>query len=190
VIIDRASQNPLLAISYSAGQHAITQNLSYNYAVIMPQARSISLTEPPEGVTQTALILTSEQSWGESDYAAAEGGQVAYDEGQDILGPLNLAAAGENSSTGGRVVVFGNSIFATDEGFDAYGNGNFFVNTVDWVAQEDDLIQITPREPIQRSFTPPDQVRWLVIMLGSICFLPGLVLVAGISSWIARRRRG
>jgi ABC-type uncharacterized transport system involved in gliding motility auxiliary subunit len=189
VIIDLTSQNPLQAVSFSANPHAITQNMTY--VVILPQARSLAITGQPANVIQTSLITTSDQSWGESDYANAEGGQVTFDEGQDTLGPLNLAVAAENMETQGRVVVFGNSFFATDEVFDAYGNGNIFINSVDWSAQEEDLIQITPRQPIERSFQQPESpIAWIAIWLGSICVLPGLVLVAGIAAWIARRRQG
>ena len=66
---------------------------------------------------------------------------------EDNPGPLTMAVAGENSSTSGRVVVFGNSFFATNEAFDAYGNGNIFVNSVDWAAEQENLINITPNTP-------------------------------------------
>jgi len=167
--------------------HPITQNMTL--AAIMPQARSLTVGTPGEGFTATSLIQTSEQSWGETDFENLSG-EVQFDEGLDQPGPLTLAAAGDNLATNGRVVVFGNSIFASDEAFDAYGNGDIFINSVDWAAQQENLIQITPREPIQRSFNIPSQLQWIVILLGSIFILPGLVLLAGISSWIARRRRG
>jgi ABC-type uncharacterized transport system involved in gliding motility auxiliary subunit len=37
------------------------------------------------------------------------------------------------------VVVF-NSLFAIDENFDAYGNGNIFINSVDWAAEQEKLV--------------------------------------------------
>jgi ABC-type uncharacterized transport system involved in gliding motility auxiliary subunit len=167
--------------------HPVTQNMTL--AAILPQARSLTVGEPLENVTSTSLIQTSEQSWGETDFENLAG-QVQYDEGADKPGPLTLAAAGSDPVTNGRVVVFGNSLFASDQGFDAYGNGDIFINSVDWAAQQDDLIQITPRQPIERVFNIPGQFQQLAILLGSIFILPGLVLVAGISSWISRRRRG
>lgn len=189
IIIDLNSQQPLNAISASAGQHPITTNLSANYLVIMPQARSLSLGTPAEGVTQTALLFTSPNSWGEVNFTSAEGSQVSFDP-EDLPGPLIMAAAGENNTTGGRVVVFGNSFFATDQAFDAYGNGNIFVNAVDWAAEQEDLINITPNTPTVRTFNPPNQIQLLIILLGSILVIPGLVVFAGISSWLARRRQG
>jgi ABC-type uncharacterized transport system involved in gliding motility auxiliary subunit len=189
IIIDLNSQQPLNAISASAGQHPITTNLSANYLVIMPQARSLSLATPAEGVTQTALLFTSPNSWGEVNFTSAEGSQVSFDP-EDLPGPLVMAAAAENIATDGRVVVFGNSFFASDQAFDAYGNGNMFVNAVDWSAEQEDLINITPNTPTVRTFNPPNQIQLLIILLGSVLVIPGLVVFAGISSWLARRRQG
>jgi ABC-type uncharacterized transport system involved in gliding motility auxiliary subunit len=141
-------------------------------------------------VTATPLILTSNQSWGEVNFTSAENSQISYDEGVDMLGPLNMAIAADNSVTKGRIVVFGNSIFATDQGFDAYGNGNIFVNSIDWTAEQEDLLNITPREAIERTFTPPSSIQFVIILLSSVCIIPGLIIVAGISSWISRRKRG
>jgi len=189
IIIDLNSQQALNAISASAGEHPITTNLSANYLVIMPQARSITLNTPLDGITQTGLLFTSQNSWGEMNFTNAEGDQISFDP-EDIPGPLTMAAAGENSSSSGRVVVFGNSFFATNDAFDAYGNGNIFVNAVDWAAEQENLINITPNTPTTRTFNPPTQIQFLIILLGSILIIPGLVVFAGISSWLARRRQG
>jgi ABC-type uncharacterized transport system involved in gliding motility auxiliary subunit len=189
VIIDLSSQQPLYAVSASAGNHPITQNLSQNYIVIMPQARSLSVQLGMENITDTELLLTSSNSWGEKNFTNAQGAQIKMDP-EDLPGPLVMAAAGENSQTKGRVVVFGNSVFATDDGFDAYGNGNIFANSVDWAASQEDSISVTPYTPTERTFVAPDQIRWIIILLGSVVILPGLVIFAGISTWLARRKQG
>ena len=195
VIIDISnSYGPLYAVSAIANQHPITQDINENLIIIMPQARSISITSQPEGIIQTPLIQTappdqtSINSWGEMNLTAD--GQVQYDEGVDIVGPLSMAVAGENTTTQGRVVVMGNSAFAAGQNFDVNGNGNFFINSIDWASEQEDLIQFTPRSSTSRIFTPPSQIEWLAILLGSICIVPGLVILAGVSAWYARRRQG
>ena len=200
VILDTSNSLGLLyAVSaIPNAQHPITQDINgENLLIIMPQARSISFSTQPEGVTLSSLIQTtpplsnSVYSWGEMDYTlSAEGTQVQYDEGVDLLGPLNMAVSGENTTTNGRVVVMGNSIFAAGQNFNQYGNGNFFINSVDWAAEQEDLIQFTPRATTERTFVSPSNPVRLMIILGSICGLPGLILVAGIASWWARRRQG
>lgn len=200
VILDTSNSLGLLyAVSaIPNSQHPITQDInSENLLIIMPQARSISFPSQPEGVTLSSLIQTtpplsnSVYSWGEMNYTLSEEGtQVQYDEGVDILGPLNMAVAGENTTTQGRVVVMGNSFFAAGQNFNQYGNGNFFINSVDWAAEQEDLIQFTPRTTTERTFVSPSNLGRLMIFLGSICILPGLILVAGVATWLARRRQG
>jgi len=194
VIVDISNSfGAIYAVSAVANRHPITQDISENLKIIMPQARSVSITSQPEGVTLTPLIqtrppeATSINSWGEMNLTPD--GHVQYDEGVDIPGPLSMAVVGENASTKGRVVVMGNSLFVT-QFFDQYGNGNFFINSVDWAAEQEDLIQFTPRATTERTFVPPSSLARLFITLGSVCVLPGLILVAGVATWLARRRRG
>ena len=188
VVIDYVNtNNPLVAVSSSIGSHPITQNLTQNYIVVLPQARSLSITGQKENITQTPLLLTTEKSWGETNLVQGVNPQP---DGADLLGPLNLAIAGENSVTKGRVVVFGNSLFATNDGFDAYGNGNIFINSVDWAAEQENLINLDVREPKIRTFMPPSTPWLIVIIVMAIFALPGLVVLTGISSWIVRRRKG
>jgi len=189
VVIDLVNtQNPLQAVSSQIGQHPITQNLTKNYIVILPQARSLGIAGKVENVTQTPIIMTTEQSWGETELVSGQ--TPSFDPKKDNPGPLNLAVAGENSKTKGRVVVFGNSLFATKEGFDAYGNGNMFINSVDWAAEQENLINITPHTKTPRTFTPPTNLRFIIMIIVSILVLPGMVIFAGVSSWLARRRKG
>jgi ABC-type uncharacterized transport system involved in gliding motility auxiliary subunit len=188
VVIDYVNtQNPLQAVSSNIGVHPITQNLTENYIVILPQARSLTITSGKENITQTALLLTTDQSWGETNLVQGENPEP---DDADLKGPLNLAVAGENSATKGRVVVFGNSLFSVDDNFGVYGNGNIFINSVDWAAEQENLINLTVREPKQRTFVPPSQISFLIIVVVAIFVLPGVVVFAGIYAWISRRRRG
>lgn len=189
IVIDLInSQNPLQAVSSNIGMHPITQNLTQNYVVVLPQARSLSMGAEKENVTLTPIILTTEKSWGESEFTSID--QIQFDEGKDIPGPLNLIISGENSATGGRVVVAGNSLFATNSSFDVYGNGNMFINSVDWAAEQENLLNLTPREPITRTFTAPNNITFVVMIITTVLVLPGLVVFLGISAWAARRKRG
>jgi len=190
VVVDTTSNQPLFAISSAfSSTHPITAHMTT--LAILPQSRSLSLSDPPpQGVTLTKLILTAQQSWGETDFDLLKNSQARFDPASDIPGPLTLAASGENSTTQGRVVVFGNSIFAADSLFDRYANGDIFINSVDWAVRQANLVNITPRQPITRTFNPPSQIQFVLILLTSIVFIPGLVVGFGISTWLARRKRG
>lgn len=195
LIIDLTSQQALQAISdlEQVNAHPITQNFSANYSVIMPNARSIGI-HPVESldIVVTPLIATSPNSWGETDLTISDTGEFKPEptDGVDNVAPLNMAVAGENTATTGRVVVFGNSLFAISANFDVYGNGNFFINAVDWTAEQENLINLTTRPQTQRIFIPPAQLSFLILALMMIVVIPGMVVFFGITSWIARRRRG
>lgn len=193
IVIDGANpDNPFAAVSslYNPG-HPITQNLTQNLVVIMPQARSLTISsEIKENVTQTWLISTAENSWGETT-ELTDNEAPAFDQETDVQGPLYLAIAGENSATTGRVVVFGNSLFAIDSNFDFYGNGNFFINSVDWAAEQEDLLNLTTRPRTERLFTPPTETwRFVVLVIVIVFVIPGMVVFFGISTWFSRRRKG
>ncbi len=60
------------------------------------------------------------------------------------------------------------------------------MNSVNWLAQQENLIAIRPREPEDRrlTLTADQQQR---IMLLAIFIIPGLVFAAGVYTWWRRR---
>ena len=190
VIIDLQSTEPRFAIStLPYGVHPITQGMN-NMVSIFPFARSLSLSESADGSTLTPLVTTGVNSWSETNFdSMTQGGQIQLDE-NEVQGPLTVAVAAENPSTTARVVVFGTSQFAVDQIFDSYGNGDMFVNSVDWSAEQENLTSITPKNTTERTFSPPSGIHWILILLSAIFIIPGLVVFAGISTWLARRRQG
>ena len=190
IVIDLNSPQPTTAASaYYDPSHPITVNMN-NLVSFYPFTRSLTTAESTEGLILTQLVKTNERSWGETDFASlSQNGQVKLDE-NEVVGPLILAATGENPTSKGRVVVFGTSEFAVDQIFDRYGNGDMFVNSVDWLAEQENLASITPKNTTERTFTPPSQLYWVLILLTSIFIVPGLIVFSGVSTWLARRRQG
>lgn len=81
-----------LAASY--GFHPITRGFE-TAAAVFPLAQSLivpELSERPDGVTLSELVMTSEVSWGERDGEEIASGEVAPDD-EDRRGPLTLAWA-------------------------------------------------------------------------------------------------
>jgi ABC-type uncharacterized transport system involved in gliding motility auxiliary subunit len=86
----------------------------------------------------------------------------------------------------GRLAVFGDSDFASNTYYNLSGNGNLFLNTVNWLTEEADLISIQPKTSSPRTIQlSPSQGR--MIFFVSIIILPLVVLITGISIWIRRR---
>jgi ABC-type uncharacterized transport system involved in gliding motility auxiliary subunit len=191
LVIDLENAQPTTAAAaYYDSTHPITRNMNI-LGTFYPFTQSLKLAEGMEGVALNPLVQTGTRSWGEKDFnSLTEGNSPSFDESTEPIGPLTLVAAGENSTTTGRVVVFGSSNFAIDPSFDVYGNGDMFVNSVDWAAEQEDLANITPKTPTERSFNAPAPWQGIIILLGSIFLIPGLVVLAGISTWLSRKRQG
>jgi ABC-type uncharacterized transport system involved in gliding motility auxiliary subunit len=190
IIVDLTSEQPFLAVGSEYADHPITQNMGGLFA-LLPTARSVMIQDAiSTGVSQVELIKTSPQSWAETDLDAVSTGNLTPDEGVDILGPVPFAAAAENFESGSRIVVFGDAEFATDGFITAYGNSDAILNSVDWIAGQDELVNLTPKQSTQRVLLPPKENTFELILLFSVVIIPGLVIVAGLGVWFSRRKRG
>ncbi len=192
IIIDTGSPQPLVVYAnvQSYGQHPITEKLRGLDSVFVT-ARSLKFDTAPEGISITALAQTysNDRAWGETDFKSFENKTVGFDPATDIQAPLTLAAAYENLGNKARLVVFGDSDFATDP-FYQQGNGDILINSVDWAAAQEDLISLTPKNNITRTYEPPTTPVLIGIILLSLCVIPLLVIGAGVAAWYSRRRRG
>jgi ABC-type uncharacterized transport system involved in gliding motility auxiliary subunit len=104
------------------------------------------------------------------------------------------AGEGESASSGGsspradpaRLVVFGDSDFATNTHLNLSGNATLFLNTVSWLAEEEDLIAIRPAsegsKPLLLSTLQGRLLFWL-----SIVAMPLVVSVVGGGVLLRRR---
>lgn len=190
--------------------HSITDK--FRYATFFPYARSVNPTEEkPEGISTSVIAKSSQNSWSERQLDQQE---VTFSEDNDVSGPISLAVVAtiqpkeekaeepEEESTEeekkqeeadesqsqpeGRIAVFGDSDFVTNRYYYLSGNGNFFLNTVNWLTEEEDLIAIQPKTSSPRTIQlSPSQGR--LIFFVSLVILPLAVLIMGISIWVRRR---
>jgi ABC-type uncharacterized transport system involved in gliding motility auxiliary subunit len=191
IVVDLTSQSPFVVWANEYANHPITERLQ-GLVTAFPTARSVQATGTITGTTQTELVFTAQQAWAETDLAAVEdqSQQVSPDEGVDLVGRVPLAAAAQRGESNARVVVFGDADFATDANFDRYGNGDLLINSIDWASEQEILINLTPKESIQRVIVPPQQYTMGLVLFGSVFLLPGMVLAAGVVVFFQRRRRG
>jgi len=85
------------------------------------------------------------------------------------------------------LVVLGDSEFANNNLFPVQGNGNLFLNTVSWLAEEEDLIAIRPRKgggsgPVMLTAAQAPLIFWLPVVL-----LPLGVLGTGAMVFVRRK---
>ena len=84
-------------------------------------------------------------------------------------------------------MVFGDSDFPSNSYFSATSNGEMFLNVVNWVAGQEELVAIPPksRNPVTVTLT---QRQASVIGLVSIIVVPAIILMTGSVIWIRRRK--
>ena len=90
-------------------------------------------------------------------------------------------------AAGGRVVVFGDSDFATNELLDQASNQDLFLNVLAWLAGEENQISIRPNEAAKGSLTL-GLLEGLFLALVSLLVLPGLAVAGAVATWLRRRR--
>ncbi len=163
--------------------HPITRDLA-GITTLFPVARSVGNAKtPPGGVNVQPLARTSAESWGETDRASLQAGQVKPDP-PDPKGPLSVVAVATKDKA--RVVVVGTSNLAANQFLNLQGNRDFFLNTVSWLAEQEDLISIRPKDSKQSPIFLTSQQAQLVFLL-PVIVVPGLVLVGGVLTFIRRR---
>jgi len=207
VVVDPVSRlfggDYLMPVISSYEMHPITKDFSV--ASFLPLARAVKTTEKmPEGVSAQVLARTSPNSWLKRDMEELKAelrseGRLAFHEGLDERGPVAVAAVStvtprrERGSQGepknARLVVFGDSDFASNNYLNLSGNRDLFLNTVSWLAEEENLIAIRPKEG-GSFFNPATAEQERLIFWLSMIVLPAVVVGSGVATYIRRRRSG
>jgi ABC-type uncharacterized transport system involved in gliding motility auxiliary subunit len=209
VILDVSGMGRLIGtdesvpVAASYPPHPITED--FRLLTAYPLARSMSPVDGGvNGHTAQRIVETSSRSWAETNLKSLSGGQPAKQDEGDKPGPVALASAVSAAATAApppatppkegtapkpaetRVVAFGDSDFASNGALGVAGNRDLFLNTVNWLAQQENLIAIRPRDPEDRRITlTADQERRIFYL--TVLIVPGLVLLAGVQTWWRRR---
>jgi len=192
---------PIMPVVNSYAKHAISKGFN-GMMTLFAQARSVSrAADTPTGVSVTEIAKTSNNSWGETTPLDADG-KVGFDAATDNKGPLAIFTVAEKKAekprktedaydlgTGDvktRLAVFGDSDFATNAYFNFQANGNLFLNTVNWLAEEEDLISIRPHDPEDRRLSLNAKQSKMMLWFGVI-IMPLLIFSLGI--YVCKKRK-
>ena len=125
---------------------------------------------------------------------APDGAGEAGEEDDAAQGSPADAPDGESDPEGGddpappetRLAVIGDSDFASNAVVGIQGNRDMFLNTVNWLAQQENLISIRAREPEDRRLTLTASAQRRIFWL-SVLLLPAAILGVGVYTWMSRR---
>jgi ABC-type uncharacterized transport system involved in gliding motility auxiliary subunit len=191
--------DPFTPVVASYPSHRITEGLGFT---VFPFSTHINQpTEGAQGATVVPLLRTSDRSWAETNrQALSDPGGLRFDEGSDPKGPLTIGLAIEAAPSTPppgqtdqedqkktRVVVFGNANFPANGVVQRAGdNRDLFLNAANWLAEDEQLIAIRPKERDNRQmFLTAAQSN--LVLFSSILFVPAIVLALGGLVWWSRR---
>ena len=161
-------------------------------------ARTVTAApNPPEGVVVTPLLKTQAQRTriipnynprvrleGIPPNARAEAATLGVVVQKTLSSSSEGQEGGETKTA--RLVVFGDTMFATDRLASSYFNDLLFTNAVNWLAEEDALVSIPPKEPVSDTITLPAE-QWRIFQLLHLLDFPLLAIALGIFVYLRRR---
>mgnify|MGYP001555934410 FL=1 len=164
------------------GRHEITAK--FRTVTMFPLVRSAAPNKKIKGLTASPLLLTTQQSWAEKNR-----NKIQFTPGVDKRGPICIGTAvrkkHDKSNIETRMVVIGDSDFASNRYYNQMANGNLFQNAVNWSAKETDLVSIKAKT---LKSTPLRLSQKDLLVTGGIClFYSAFFLLAGGVIWFIRR---
>lgn len=180
---------------------------------IFPLVRSVDVISPPSpAITVTPFCSTGPGSWARYRSAdIAPRGAVEFEGTKARPGPIDIAVAvslpvnGSTTTTSAttlglamapqhqaRIVVYGDSDFASNARLALLGNKDLFLNTVHWLAGEEQFMTERPSDdevsakvsPVTLTAQAARQLFWLVAIIE-----PGVILLIGVMVSVYRKRR-
>jgi len=212
--VDRAILSPIVS---EYNPHRITENFSLITLFPGPRPLFLNeeigtATLTPLVTTSTSSWEKLGRDWKEGK----KENQALYDPKQDKKGPFTIAAlaapksdrktenadqkpgkTGEKKSTPPKpetkqqqayLAVFGDADFAADEFFNQLGNGDLFLNTVNFLAAEEKQILIRQSDKKFEPLLVTGWTTWLIFIV-SVVLLPLAMLTAGLAAYVRRRAR-
>ena len=186
---------PDIPIVATYGDHAIVKDLG-NYMTFFPGVRSVRKDENNNDfkLDVVELAKTGSQSYSVKNFEDMyKTGKIKITK-DDEKGPIPIAVAVTKDVSNNkdkrrekaRIVVVGDSDFASNAYFANQANGDLFMNMISWLLADEDLISIRPKSPDIRTvnMTPAQlkSVFWLTVII-----LPAISFGIGVLVYIRRR---
>lgn len=195
--------------------HDITREM--REVTLFPMARSVrpraqAAVDPADPHAAAAgngqfveLVRTGENAWAERDLDQLFADGSAELGADDLAGPVSIAVAGRPQTANApppaataegtepaappepRLVVFGDSDFASNQGIEAYRNRDLFVNSVNWLLGDVEAIAVRPNQSrASRLMLSNEQLS--TIRYVALFVLPQAIAIIGVLAWWSRRR--
>ncbi|MCA0452631.1 MAG: GldG family protein [Chloroflexi bacterium] len=194
-VVDEVSHGQTLLESVSAAvypENDIARRLDEENAPTL-----FRITRPLEVIQSASadvlngkVITSSTQSYGETNLQLlGETETYRYDQDADIPGPLTTVAWAYNRTTGAKIVLTGDSDFATNSLVDTSGNAILFTDSLSWLTGFSDQVTFSPQaygtgSPV---IFVDGQMLDLIAFV-TVILMPGVVFAIGLILWVRRMR--
>jgi ABC-type uncharacterized transport system involved in gliding motility auxiliary subunit len=173
-------------------------------AAVFALARTMTPLETEDSKRKVLLLaLTSSDSWAHIDGGVIPEGKVQFRREVDKPGPLPVAVMVTTNSSakankeaaastpGGRMIVFGDSDFASNLYLNLLGNKDLFMSSIGVLAEDEELIAVR-RKGLPRSSLSPVSLterQGRMIFSSAVILQPvGFALLGLLITWRRRRR--
>lgn len=178
---------PEIPLVASYEQHPIVRDLKET-ASAMPLVRPLEAKGAVGQASTEKLFSSMANSFAKG--VANLKGEIQINPEKDKKGPFVLGVAGTyktgQANNSGRFVVIGSSSFAMNAYMNFGGNRDLFGNCLNWLAADEDLISIRPKDPEDRRIQVTRR-QMNVLAWSALILLPLAVIAAGVSVWWRRR---
>jgi len=184
----RVSNSPVVIIPTYQFHPIVKDQLEKNSGCVMQMCRGITF-EAKDAWKATPFLTSGDGPFGKRKMDEVMSGKIDFNPQTDVRGPLNLGVAFEpkGPASGSRAVFFGDSDFASNNMLQYQGNADLMVNTVNWLAGQDDKIAIHAKT-VEFSPVVLDKEAANRILILSVVVSPLLVIMIGAGVWWSRRR--
>lgn len=211
VDVNQVSQSlrlsPIMPLAFQYGSTRITRDFK-NVFTIYPLARPLILNRGVKGVTLQPIVSSMVSSYEKLGQDWIKKGEASFDPNTDKKGPFTIGILaeialskppaapgqppaaqkpGEVKEKKTYMAVYGSTDFADNSYFNLFGNGDLFLNTMNYLASEEQQIMVRPVRQAQLLMLNTNQI-WTLFLVGMI-LAPLLMLAAGIWAYRTRRRR-
>ena len=174
---------PELPIITMYGDHAIVKTMK-DRATGFPIARSMEVSNGDKTMV-SALFSTSQDSVATTDLANKNINVKAAKPGARILAAAGTYTTGKETGNG-RFVVVGTSRWIANGFLNFDGNRDLYMNMLNWLSSDEDLISIRPKDPEDRRVNMNGR-QVTMMFYATVLGFPLLIVLAGVSVWWKRR---
>ncbi|HEV8411963.1 MAG TPA: GldG family protein [Bryobacteraceae bacterium] len=174
---------PELPIVTKYQSHAIVNDMK-DQATGFPIVRSMQVSNGDKTMV-SALFSTTDDAVATENLKDPNVNVKAAKPGARILAAAGTYTSGKESGNG-RFVVVGTSRWIGNGFLTFNGNRDLYLNMLNWLSSDEDLISIRPKDPEDRRLNMNPRQATL-LFYGSVVLIPLAIIFAGVGVWWKRR---